>query len=202
MRTQISRITQSLIGFLYGMDEMTAPAIFSSVVAPAFKDVNYNCYLYTLDGSGLTSSFAADNSQFVSLIPSNAQFETADPQMRLYTTTSGKELQEYSSDAGAFVQMGDNAKLNLVNMHISDQVTGEASTISAKLIDCTEEVRSIFVIPILSRRFAVTVTSPNSVLVSSFNWKSAFVCPVDSKYSYFPFAFNDGCIHFIDGLLK
>ena len=61
-------------GFLYGMDEMTAPAIFSSVVAPAFKDVNYNCYLYTLDGSGLTSSFAADNSQFVSLIPSNAQF--------------------------------------------------------------------------------------------------------------------------------
>lgn len=121
-------------GFLYGMDEMTAPAIFSSVVAPAFKDVNYNCYLYTLDGSGLTSSFAADNSQFVSLIPSNAQFETADPQMRLYTTISGKELQEYSSDAGAFVQMGDNAKLNLVNIHISDQVK-ELKTEGLQVVD-------------------------------------------------------------------
>lgn len=110
-------------GFLYGMDEMTAPAIFSSVVAPAFKDVKYNCYLYALDGSGLASSLAADNSQFVSLIPSNAQFEAADPQMRLYTTTSGKELQEYSSDAGDFVAMGDNSMLQLVNMHISDNVT-------------------------------------------------------------------------------
>ena len=110
-------------GFLYGMDEMTAPAIFSSVVAPAFKDVKYNCYLYALNGSGLTSSFAADNSQFVSLIPSNAQFEAADPQMRLYTTTSGKELQEYSSDAGDFVAMGNNSMLQLVNMHISDNVT-------------------------------------------------------------------------------
>lgn len=107
-------------GFLYGMDEMTAPAIFSSVVAPAFKDINYNCYLYALDGSGLTSSFAADNSQYIALIPSNAQFENADPQMRLYATTNGKELQEYSSDAGAFVEIGNTAKLNLVNMHISD----------------------------------------------------------------------------------
>ena len=107
-------------GFLYGMDEMTAPAIFSSVVAPAFKDINYNCYLYALDGSGLTSSFAADNSRYVALIPSNDQFENADPQMRLYATTNGKELQEYSSDAGAFVEIGNTAKLNLVNMHISD----------------------------------------------------------------------------------
>lgn len=110
-------------GFLYGMDEMTAPAIFSSVVGPAFKDVNYNCYLYTLDGSGLAASFAADNSQYVALIPSNAQFEAADPQMRLYTLSSGKQLQEYSSDAGAFVEMTKNSMLNLVNMHISDNAT-------------------------------------------------------------------------------
>lgn len=110
-------------GVLYGMSQMTAPAIFSSVAAPAFKDVNYNCYLYALDGSGLTSSLAADNSEFVTLIPSNAQFEAADPQMRLYTLNSGKELQEYSSDAGAFVAIGNTAKLNLVNMHVSDNVS-------------------------------------------------------------------------------
>ena len=28
------------------------------------------------------------------------------------------------------------------------------------------------------------------------------VVPVDAKYSYFPFAFADGCMHFIDGILK
>ena len=121
-------------GFLYGMDHMTAPAIFSSVVAPAFKDVKYNCFLYTLVGSGLVSSLAADNTQFVSLIPSNEQFEAADPQMRLYSTTNGKELQEYSSDAGAFVAMGNAAKLNLANVHISDN-TSELKTQGCQVVN-------------------------------------------------------------------
>lgn len=110
-------------GTLYGMNKMTAPAIFSSVVAPAFRDTTYSCYLYALDGSGLVSSLAADNSQFVALIPSNQKFYNADPAMRLYTTTSGKELQKYSTDAGAYVSVGSSAKLNMANIHISDAVT-------------------------------------------------------------------------------
>ena len=110
-------------GILYGMDQMTAPAIFSSVVGPAFRDAKYACFLYTLDGTGLTSSLAADNSEFVALIPSNAQYEAAEPAMRLYETTSGKELQEYSDDAGNFVAIGSSRTLPLVNMHVSDNVT-------------------------------------------------------------------------------
>ena len=115
-------------GIIYGMDQMTAPAIFNSVVAPAFRDVKYGCYLYTLAGSGLTSTFAADNSEFVALIPSNAQFEAAEPQMRLYQTTSGNELQEYSDDAGAFVAIGSSKMLPLVNMHFTDNATSLKTT--------------------------------------------------------------------------
>lgn len=38
-------------GTLYGMDHMDAPAIFTSVVGPSFKDKRYIDFLYALDGS-------------------------------------------------------------------------------------------------------------------------------------------------------
>ncbi len=110
-------------GTLYGMDRMDAPAIFSSVVGPAFKAKDYVDYLYTLDGSGLMMSLASQKSQFVTLIPNNSQFENSDPAMRLYTTTSGKELQQYSSDAGDFVAMGSEAMRNIVNIHSASNVS-------------------------------------------------------------------------------
>lgn len=110
-------------GTLYGMDHMDAPAIFSSVAGPAFKDTAYIDYLYALDGSGLMLSLASQKSQFVTLIPSNTQFANSDPSMRLYTTTSGKELQQYSSDAGDYVAMGSGAMLDIVNMHSAPNIS-------------------------------------------------------------------------------
>jgi uncharacterized surface protein with fasciclin (FAS1) repeats len=110
-------------GTLYGMDNMDAPAIFTSVVGPSFKDKKFIDYLYTLDGSELMLSLASRKSQFVSLIPSNTQYENSDPQMRLYTTTSGKELQQYSTDAGDYVGMSKNAMLNIVNMHSASNIS-------------------------------------------------------------------------------
>lgn len=110
-------------GTLYGMDQMDAPAIFKAVVGPAFKDNKYVDYLYALDGSGLVLSLASQKSQFVALIPSNSQFENSDPAMRLYTTTSGKELQQYSSDAGDYVAIGADAQRNIVNMHSAPNVS-------------------------------------------------------------------------------
>ena len=56
-------------GVLYGMDHMDAPAIFSSVVGPAFKDTTYMDYLYALDGSELVLSLASNKSKFVTLMP-------------------------------------------------------------------------------------------------------------------------------------
>ncbi len=110
-------------GILYGMDKMTAPAIFSSVVAPAFRDSKYGCFLYTLDGSSLTSSLAADNAEYVALIPSNEQYLAAEPSMRLYTTVDGKVLQEFSDVDGVYGTMSASHMTPLVNIHISDNVT-------------------------------------------------------------------------------
>ncbi len=109
-------------GVMYGMDNMKAPAIFSSVVGPAFKDTTYIDYLYALDGSGLILALASNKSEFVTLIPSNKQFENSDPPMRLYTTTQGRELQEYSSVEGNYVAMSSGRMQDIVNIHTATNV--------------------------------------------------------------------------------
>ena len=109
-------------GILYGMDKMEAPAIFSSVVGPAFKDTTYQCFLYALDKSAVLLSLASNKSEFVTLIPSNVQFANTDPAIRLYTTALGKELQQYSSDAGAFVEMGSSALSDIVSIHYAQNI--------------------------------------------------------------------------------
>lgn len=120
-------------GLFYGMDKMEAPAIFSSVVGPAFKDTTYQCYLYALDRSSVLLSLASTKTQFVTLMPSNLQFANTDPSIRLYETTSGKELQQYSSDAGAFVAMGSGAMSNIVNMHYAQNI-GELPQSGVKVV--------------------------------------------------------------------
>lgn len=110
-------------GAFYGMDHIQAPAIFSSVAGPAFKSAKYVDYLYALDGSNLVLSLASTKSDFVTLMPSNIQMENCDPAIRLYTTTSGRELQQYSNDAGDYVAMSGSAKLNLVNMHVAPNIS-------------------------------------------------------------------------------
>ena len=112
---------------------MKAPAIFSSVVGPAFKDKNYIAYLYALDGSDNILSLASNKSKFVTLIPSNEQFENSDPPMRLYETTQGKELQEYSALEGTFVAMGKGRKQSIVNIHTAQNV-GELKTTGIQVV--------------------------------------------------------------------
>lgn len=109
-------------GVLYGMDKMEAPAIFSSVAGPAFSDSKYKYFLYALNGSGLVPSLAADNSKFVTLMPTNTQCENSDPAIRLYETTSGNVLQEFSDQTGQFEEMGNKTKLSLTNLHTTDAV--------------------------------------------------------------------------------
>lgn len=120
-------------GVLYGMDSMEAPAIFSSVVGPAFKDSTYLYYLYALNSSSLVLSLASNASQFVTLMPSNEQLRNSEPAIRLYTTASGKELQQYSAEAGDYVSMGTTAMRNMSNIHTATNVS-ELPTTGSKVI--------------------------------------------------------------------
>lgn len=115
-------------GTLYGMDNMGAPAIFSSVAGPAFKDTTYVSYLYALHGSDVLLPLASNKTDFVTLMPTNKQFANTDPAIRLYTTTTGRELQQYSSDAGDFVAMGKSAMENIAQMHIAQNVSALSET--------------------------------------------------------------------------
>ena len=110
-------------GIIYGMDDMEAPAIFSSVVGPAFADTTYQCFLYALDKSNVVLSLASDKSQFVTLIPSNLQFNQNEPQMRLNVTTQGKNLEVYSDVDGNFANMGSGQAQSIVNMHTAANVS-------------------------------------------------------------------------------
>ncbi|MGX8697249.1 MAG: fasciclin domain-containing protein, partial [Prevotella sp.] len=119
---QVTDRVMCVNGVMYGMDDMKAPAIFSSVVGPAFKDTTYVDYLYALDGSNLILSLASNKSEFVALIPTNKQFTDNDPPFRLYTTTQGRSLQQYSADAGDFVNASRGTMLSLVNIHTASNV--------------------------------------------------------------------------------
>ena len=118
---QVSDRKMCVNGTFYGMDKMDAPAIFSSVVGPAFKDRKYLEYLYALDGSGLILTLASDQTNFVTLIPDSSLFTKS--LMRLYHTTQGNELQQWNDEAGDYVAMGNNAKLNIVNIHTAGNIS-------------------------------------------------------------------------------
>ena len=121
-------------GIVYGMDDMEAPAIFSSVVGPAFADTTYQCFLYALDKSGVVLSLASDKSQFVTLIPSNLQFNQNEPQMRLNTTTQGKNLEVYSDVDGNFANVGSGLAQSIVNIHTAPNVA-ELKTSGTQVVE-------------------------------------------------------------------
>ena len=110
-------------GMVYGMNNMEAPAIFSSVVGPAFRDTTYQCFMYALDLSDLVLSLASDKSEFVTLMPSNMQFNQNEPQMRLNTTTQGRNLEVYSDVDGNFANMGSGQARSIVNMHTAPNLS-------------------------------------------------------------------------------
>lgn len=104
-------------GVVYGMNNMNAPAIFSSVVGEAFRDTSYQCFLYTLDRSDLVLSLASNKTNFMVLMPTNKQFNQNEPTMRLNVTTAGKLLEVYSDVDGNYGTMSQGQARSIVNMH-------------------------------------------------------------------------------------
>lgn len=111
-------------GVVYGMNDMRAPAIFSSVVGEAFRDTTFQCFLYTLDKSDLMLSLASDKTNFVVLMPTNKQYNQSDPTMRLNTTTAGRLLEVYSDVDGNYATMGQGQARSIVNMHTAMSSVG------------------------------------------------------------------------------
>lgn len=131
-------------GVVYGMNHMEAPAIFSSVVGPAFADTTYQCYLYTLDRSGLVLSLASNKAEFVTLIPTNLQYNQNEPQMRLNNTSAGRLLEVYSDVDGNFATMGQSMAREIINMHTATNIS-ELPTSGIKVVETNESFNYWFV---------------------------------------------------------
>ena len=115
-------------GVVYGMDNMEAPAIFSSVAGPAFKDTTYQCFLYTLDKSDLILSLASNKSEFVVLVPSNLQYNQNEPEMRLNVTSQGKNLEVFNETDGGYANMGQGQARDIINIHIAPNLNALKTT--------------------------------------------------------------------------
>lgn len=118
-------------GVVYGMNDMEAPALFSSVVGPAFQDSTYRFYLYTLEKAGQVNSYTSDKAEFVALIPTNEQFRHNDPIVRLNETITGNVLEVNGEDG--FAEMGSGMAKEIVNNHIATNI-GELKTSGVQVI--------------------------------------------------------------------
>jgi hypothetical protein len=102
-------------GAIYGMDDMDVPDLFSSAVAPAFKDVKYLPYLYALKRASLLNGFLSSDAQFITLIPETDQFSAEN--MRLNVAGTNSQLQVWDDDAAAYTQISSSTCKNMVNIH-------------------------------------------------------------------------------------
>jgi len=58
-------------GALYGLNELTPPAMFGSVTGPAFQYKKYNNFLDMLKASDLVLTLSSDETRYIMLYPSN-----------------------------------------------------------------------------------------------------------------------------------
>lgn len=110
-------------GFLYGMDNMPVPAIFSSVVGPAFNDVRFRNYLYVLSTSGLVTSLASDQMDFVALVPDTTKFALDAANMPIFKSGNSYSIQVWDDLNGVYGDMSESKARDIVNMHIAPGVS-------------------------------------------------------------------------------
>lgn len=114
------------------------------MIGPAFSDTTYQCYLYTLDKSGLVLSLASNKTDFVALMPTNRQYADNEPQMRLNTTTAGRLLEVYSDVDANFVTMGQGQARAIVNIHTAPNI-GSLEKNGTQVVETNEAFNYWFV---------------------------------------------------------
>ena len=102
-------------GTFYGLNEIETPTLFASVIGPAFRDKDYNYFLYLLDGTGLINSYASQDAKYILLVPSNAQIEQTGIYLKSYTT--GNVLQEETENGWS--DISTSRKQRITNIHTS-----------------------------------------------------------------------------------
>lgn len=95
-----------LNGTLYGVSELIVPAMFESIVGPAYKYPAYSYYVSAISRSGLSGILSSDELEYTSLMPSNEQIERYG-----WILSSNFTLQELGDEGYANVSSTNLAKL-------------------------------------------------------------------------------------------
>ena len=107
-------------GAFYGLSTIETPLLFASVVGPAFRDKDFNYYLYMLHGAGLITSYSSQDTKYVMLVPSNAQIESEGIYLKTYV--DGSKLQQETEDG--LVDVSSSTMTTIVNMHTATGIDG------------------------------------------------------------------------------
>lgn len=116
LQFDLSNVSERFVGVngaFYGIDKMTAPPLFSSVVGAVIKHRNTRSFLYALAGSGVMNAYSASTMQALMLVPQDYQMEAAGYNLNTYTT--GTSLQEEGEEGP--VNVSGETLTNMVNLH-------------------------------------------------------------------------------------
>ena len=99
-------------GSFYGLNEVEAPAVFTSVAGPAFTNKNYSCFLYALDRAGMSGNFSS-SVKYTLIIPGNKEFESSG----YFLTQNGSENILVEDDGDALVAVSTQVCSDIINIH-------------------------------------------------------------------------------------
>lgn len=109
-------------GFLYGMDNMEVPSIFSSVVGAAFNNAAYRNFLYVLSTSGQIGSLASDQMSFIAMMPDTSKFAVDAANMPIQKSGNSYVIKEWDDVNGVYGDMSSSTAQAIVNMHVAPNV--------------------------------------------------------------------------------
>lgn len=110
-------------GFLYGMDQMQVPAIFSSVIGAAFNNKAYRNYLYVLSASDLITSLASQQTSFIAMMPDTTKFALDAANMPIQKSGNSYAIKVWDEVNGVYGTMTSSVAQGIVNMHMAPNVS-------------------------------------------------------------------------------
>ncbi len=102
-------------GSLYGLDKIDVPVLFASVIGPAFREKEFACFLYTLDGSGTLTNYSNQDFKYTVLMPNESAFNNSNYGLK-YGTTSNSLVENPDSDEP--LALSPTKMANIVDSHV------------------------------------------------------------------------------------
>lgn len=129
-------------GAFYGVNKVLVPAIFESVVRPAFQTPRYRTFSYLLNRSGLLPSLANKERELTLFMPSNETLEKAKYTLNI---TNEWDLSTYQVKSGTSTLGVSDAENLVKGMLISGIVTPEMLADQSKQTWFRTNANDIFV---------------------------------------------------------